>query len=111
MKAATPELLDEIARELADEFNPEEIILFGSHAWGAPDEHSDIDILVIVSESDEPPARLAIRAHRRLSHLGVPKDILVKTRAEADRYRHLRASLMHKIFTEGRRLHGWRLHG
>ena len=35
-------------RRLAAEFDPEQIILFGSHAWGTPTEDSDIDLLVIV---------------------------------------------------------------
>ena len=30
------------------EFNPEKIILFGSHAWGTPNDDSDVDLLVIL---------------------------------------------------------------
>ena len=32
---------------LVDEFHPEKVILFGSYAYGQPNEHSDIDLLVI----------------------------------------------------------------
>ena len=98
-------LLQEITRRLVDEFQPEEVILFGSHAWGQPDENSDLDLLVIVSHSDLPPVRRAMRAHRCLHGLGVPKDILVKTRAEAERFRHVRASLECQIFERGRVLY------
>ena len=36
------------ARAIADEFHPEKIILFGSHAYGTPNEDSDVDLLVIM---------------------------------------------------------------
>ena len=36
MNAATP--------RLAEEFHPEKIWLFGSHAWGQPDDDSDVDL-------------------------------------------------------------------
>jgi predicted nucleotidyltransferase len=41
----SPELLHEIVQRLVDEFHPERIILFGSHAWGTPTNDSDIDLL------------------------------------------------------------------
>jgi predicted nucleotidyltransferase len=99
-------LLDEMVRRLVAEFQPEEIILFGSYAWGEPDDQSDVDLYVIVPESDERPIRRMQRAHHCLGGLGVSKDVLVKTRAEADRYRHVRASLEYKVFNEGRVLYG-----
>ena len=34
-------------RVLAEEFQPQEIILFGSYAYGTPNEQSDIDLLVV----------------------------------------------------------------
>src|SRR5688572_7825285 len=36
------------ARQVAERFRPEKIILFGSHAYGKPDADSDVDILVIM---------------------------------------------------------------
>jgi predicted nucleotidyltransferase len=32
---------------LVEQFHPEQVILFGSYACGNPDEHSDVDLLVI----------------------------------------------------------------
>lgn len=34
-------------RVLVDQFHPKQVILFGSYAYGNPDEHSDVDLLVI----------------------------------------------------------------
>jgi predicted nucleotidyltransferase len=36
------------ARQIADKFHPEKIILFGSYAYGTPHEESDVDLLVIM---------------------------------------------------------------
>lgn len=34
-------------RIIVERFHPERIILFGSYAYGQPDEHSDLDLLII----------------------------------------------------------------
>jgi len=36
------------AREVAEKFAPEKIILFGSHAYGRPHGDSDVDILIVM---------------------------------------------------------------
>src|SRR5262245_43172897 len=36
------------ARQVAERFHPEKIILFGSHAYGTPHADSDVDILVVM---------------------------------------------------------------
>src|SRR5580698_5359610 len=36
------------ARQVAKRFEPERIILFGSHAYGTPHGDSDVDILVVM---------------------------------------------------------------
>ncbi|MCC6442608.1 MAG: nucleotidyltransferase domain-containing protein [Armatimonadetes bacterium] len=106
MKTVADDIIDEIVRRLVVEFQPEKIVLFGSHAWGHPDEESDIDLLVIVPESRMTPAQRAERAHRCLRGLNVPKDILVKTHEEVERFRGVRASLERRILEEGRALYG-----
>jgi len=37
-----------IAKHIAEKFNPEQIILFGSHAYGKPSAWSDVDLLVVM---------------------------------------------------------------
>jgi predicted nucleotidyltransferase len=101
-----PELLREIVQRLVEEFHPERIILFGSHAWGTPSPDSDIDLLVVVSASQLPPAQRAVRAHRALRGLGIPKDVLVRTREEIERYRRVPASLEAEVLERGRPLYG-----
>src|SRR2546426_2311798 len=64
------------ARDVAERFYPDKIILFGSYAYGTPHADSDVDILVIM------PARNELDQAVRL-RLGVdynfPLDLLVRT--------------------------------
>lgn len=106
MKVVDADLLETVTQRLVAEFQPEQIWLFGSHAWGAPHEGSDVDLLVIVARSDERPIRRAQRAHRCLRGLRLPKDVLVETRQEVDRVTQLKSSIENAIFTRGRRLYG-----
>jgi predicted nucleotidyltransferase len=87
------------------EFEPEQIILFGSHAWGTPNEDSDLDLLVIVSESDVPSTKREVRALHCIRGLLVPMDILVETRFEFEKFSSVRASLEHKILAKGKILY------
>ncbi|HZL13489.1 MAG TPA: nucleotidyltransferase domain-containing protein [Verrucomicrobiae bacterium] len=106
MKIISQDLLDKAVERLKTEFQPEQIYLFGSHAWGTPTEDSDVDFMVIVRDSGEKAIRRMQRAHRCLSGLGFSKDVLVPTRAQVDRYKHLRASLFHQVLAKGRKLYG-----
>lgn len=98
-------LLREMTARLVETFQPEKVILFGSHAWGSPHEGSDVDLYVIVPESSERPLQRARRALACLSGLRVAKDVLVRTRAEAEKFRHVYASLESLIFEKGKVLY------
>jgi predicted nucleotidyltransferase len=98
-------LLAEMTSRLVQAFQPEQVILFGSHAWGTPDEGSDVDLYVIVPESSERQLQRARRALACLGGLRVAKDVLVRTRAEAEKYRHVYASLECQVFEKGRVLY------
>jgi len=105
MQATTDSLFEQMARKLVAEFDPERVILFGSHAWGQADSGSDVDLMVIVRHSDASPYERAILAHTCLGEFDVPKDVIVKTQAEFDFFRDVRASLEYKVVTQGRILY------
>ena len=64
------------ARQLAERFQPDKIILFGSHAYGTPHADSDVDILVIMPAQNQLDQAFKIR-------LAVPApfplDLIVRT--------------------------------
>ena len=54
--------LDPYLRVIVERIHPEKIILFGSYAYGQPDEHSDFDLLVVRRDApSEGESNLQIR--------------------------------------------------
>ena len=43
-----------MVRRLVERYQPERVVLFGSAAYGEPDEDSDIDILIIKETAQSP---------------------------------------------------------
>ena len=43
------EAIAEATRRLIAEFQPQQLWLFGSYAWGVPTDESDLDLLVVVA--------------------------------------------------------------
>ncbi|MDO9543107.1 MAG: nucleotidyltransferase domain-containing protein [Kiritimatiellia bacterium] len=105
MKRVDSKLLDEIVSRLVAEFDPEQIYIFGSHAWGTPTEDSDLDLLVIVSESNERPTARATRGYHAVGDIMVPIDILVKTRSEVEDVAAISGTLVADIVTKGKVLY------
>src|SRR5438093_6973598 len=64
------------AREVAERFRPEKIILFGSYAYGRPHQDSDVDILVVIPAYDE--INQAVRIRQKTEH-PFPLDLIVRT--------------------------------
>jgi uncharacterized protein len=64
-----------LARQIAELFHPDRIILFGSYAYGTPDEGSDVDLLVIMPAKNE--LRQAIRIVTAVEH-DFPLDLIVR---------------------------------
>lgn len=52
-------------------------------AWGVPDADSDFDLYLIVPDGSEPAHRAARRGHLALRAVGVPVDLLIRTRSES----------------------------
>src|SRR5262245_34620906 len=65
-----------LAEEIAEKFRPDKIILFGSYAYGEPNERSDVDILVVMTAKNETTQEIRIR--RGTNH-PFPLDLIVRT--------------------------------
>jgi predicted nucleotidyltransferase len=70
------------ARAVAQLFDPEQIILFGSHAYGKPHADSDVDILVVMPARNKHSQAVRIRA---AVSAPFPMDLLVRTPQEMRR--------------------------
>jgi predicted nucleotidyltransferase len=106
MKNLDSDILNEMTKRLVAEFNPEQIILFGSYAWGTPTTDSDVNLLVIVSESHERPLTRMRRALICIEGMGIAKDVVVRTRQEVEQYRSVYASLENRVMEAGKKVYG-----
>jgi uncharacterized protein len=63
-RAANDNLIRQTVQKIAEEYSPQQVILFGSYAYGSPGPDSDIDLLIIKDTPDRFIDRL--RAVRRM---------------------------------------------
>jgi uncharacterized protein len=70
-------------QKIVQELNPEKIILFGSYAYGTPNPHSDVDLLVIM-KTKAPHKERSWAVSRLLLPRPFPVDILVRTPSEIE---------------------------
>jgi predicted nucleotidyltransferase len=96
-------LLQEIVRRIVAAAQPEKIILFGSAARGEMGPDSDVDLLVIKSCRNR--RGTAQRIRRKLIGVGVPKDIIVATPEDIERYKDTIGLIYRPALREGRVLY------
>ena len=99
------EIVEIVRDRLIKVYNPRFVYLFGSFAWGKPDEQSDLDLLVVIDSSDEKPYKRLFKGIDALTGLGIAKDILVYTRAEFEELASDVSTLCYKIKQEGVKLY------
>src|SRR5262245_42431852 len=66
-----------LAEKIAHIYHPQQVILFGSYAYGTPTADSDVDLLVILSYEDK-GSRKAIEILNTVNPR-FPVDLLVRT--------------------------------
>jgi predicted nucleotidyltransferase len=70
------QVIRKYARAIAERFDPDKIILFGSYAYGVPHEGSDVDLLVVMQTRSEMSQSVRIRM---AIPAPFPMDLLVRT--------------------------------
>lgn len=72
------EEIKKLIRKIIEKYQPEKIILFGSYAYGEPDEHSDVDLLIVKETEDIPfYRRVNLRRLCQDTHRHIPFQPLV----------------------------------
>jgi predicted nucleotidyltransferase len=100
----TDELLEDIANRIVEAFHPDEIILFGSYAYGIPYADSDVDLLVVMDSAKPVVERIRDVAGVAETPF-LPMDVLVYTPQELDRRVTLGDSFVNDILCRGRVLY------
>ncbi|MDR3550687.1 MAG: nucleotidyltransferase domain-containing protein [Candidatus Babeliales bacterium] len=101
------ETIQEVTRRLINTYNPLEIYVFGSYAWGMPDEDSDLDLLVVVDslENERQRHRALVDGYTVLADLRISKDILLFTKQEFDQKVENATTLIYKIKSKGKQIY------
>ena len=89
---------------LVHQFRPTRVILFGSHARGTADTHSDVDLLVVCPVSGSRRA-LTVAMDRALHGLGFARDVIVLTPEEFESGRHIPGTVARPAWQEGKILY------
>ena len=95
------EFISLVTERIVRDFDPLQIILFGSQARGDAHPDSDIDLLVVFSELED-KRETAVDIQGALADVPVPKDILVSTPEELVRHRTRIGSVLRYAQQEGK---------
>jgi predicted nucleotidyltransferase len=105
MRADAELAIVEMVHRITERFSPDKIILFGSYARGDAAEDSDIDLLVLFGEVENPRARAAEVYAALIGCSAQPKDIVVSTTSRFERYRNVVNTVYWPASREGRALY------
>jgi predicted nucleotidyltransferase len=86
--------------------SPATVILFGSHADGTANPHSDVDFLVVEDHVADQLKEYGRLRRAILWSLDAAVDILVVSRAHAEAWKDVRGSVIHDAYARGRVLAG-----
>ena len=103
-KQSVEQKLKEITEKIVKEYQPEKIILFGSHATGTAGPDSDVDLLVIMAPNKSRAAQ-EIEIRMALRHYRLPKDVIVTTPEDFAWRRKIPGTIERPAAREGRVLY------
>lgn len=101
----TKEKIEEVKKRLIKVYQPLEIYIFGSYAWGTPNEDSDLDLAIIVDRCFPNKYEMLVEGHKALIGLKLPKDLFLYTKDEFEEYSEDSTRLTHKIKYEGKKIY------
>ena len=103
-KESVQEKIDDLVRRIVERFQPEKIILFGSHARGTAGQDSDADILVVMPVKGS-KRKKATEMDVALIGLDLPVDLIVVTPEELERNKNQIGTIVYPALREGKVLY------
>ena len=101
--------IQEVTEIIIEEIQPDKVLLFGSYAAGVPNEHSDIDIIVVVNKKLDKKNRIDalvnLNLKTTLPHLLFPKDIKMYSVHEYDELKQNRQSFLYSVLKNSKTLY------
>ena len=99
------ETIQEAVKRLVKAYDPLEIYLFGTYAWGNPNEDDDLNLLLVIESSDKKVYKRGDKAFDTLLSLDIPKNVLVFTKQEFDTLLQDVTSLTYEVKSRGKLLY------
>jgi uncharacterized protein len=96
--------IKKMVHRLVDCFDPDQIILFGSHARGTSGPDSDVDLLVIMPV-DGSMRSLRIEMRVALHGINRPNDIILATPDQVSRRKNIIGTILYPALKEGQVLY------
>lgn len=78
-----------VATHIAEKFDPEQIILFGSHAYGMPTAWSDVDLLVVMDTPKGKEFEKSLEIRKSMPPLRFGLDVVVRSRKVIERRKQM----------------------
>lgn len=94
-----------IAKHIAENFDPEQIILFGSHAYGKPTAWSDVDLLVVMDTPKGEEFEKSLEIRESLPSLNFGLDVVVRSRKVIEKRKKLGDWFLVDVTEKGKTLY------
>lgn len=104
MASSRDDQIREITDRIVRQFDPDKIILFGSHARGDAGPDSDVDLLIVMPLSGSRREK-AIEIGVALHDIQLPKDVIVTTPEEFEWRKDTLGTIEQPAWREGRVLY------
>lgn len=102
----TQEIINQFSNIIKTKLDPVKIILFGSYAYGNPTLNSDLDIMVVLQESNLPRYKRGSSIRLELQKIiDIDIDLLVYTQAEVNEWSNVELSFVHTVLKKGKILY------
>ncbi len=97
----TDNKITEIKNIIAQKYEPDKIILFGSYATGDYNEDSDIDLLII-KDTNIPRYKRGQNVRKFLYGAMIPIDLVVYTNSEIEESRNKKYTFIYEVLKTGK---------
>ena len=99
-------LINKMVEKLKESYQPEKIILFGSHAYGKPTDDSDVDFLIIKDDSKRTIDRsVEVRRILREENRKIAITSLVYTPSEIENRLSMGDDFVEEVLSKGKVLY------
>ena len=92
--------INQVVEKVREVSNPDKIYLFGSYAYGNPNENSDLDLCIVKKEVKDKSKEL-LEVSLGLFNIPIPVDIVLLDEKSFNKRNNVWGSLQYEVFHKG----------